>query len=105
MEKVILVEAYLKGQKYSEAAVDELRRLAETAGAQVADIFYAPLVNYNPAAFIGRGKAEEIAAYVRENKISAVIFNSEITPAQQNNLASIIPAKIIDRTLLILDIF
>ncbi|MCL2888053.1 MAG: GTPase HflX [Elusimicrobia bacterium] len=105
MEKVILVEAYLKGQKYSEASVDELRRLAETAGAEVTDIFYAPLVNYNPATFIGRGKAEEIAEYVIENKISAVIFNEEITPAQQNNLAGVIPAKIIDRTLLILDIF
>ncbi|MGB2579708.1 GTP-binding protein HflX [Elusimicrobium simillimum] len=105
MEKVYLVAAYLKGEPYSNESVYELERLAHTAGAEVEEIFYAPLAAYNPATFIGKGKAYEIAEAVRENDISAVIFNEEITPAQQKNLESIIPAKIIDRTWLILDIF
>ncbi|ACC98664.1 GTP-binding conserved hypothetical protein [Elusimicrobium minutum Pei191] len=105
MEKVILVAASLKGEKYSKESVAELERLAHTAGGSVYKTYEVLLNAYNPATLIGKGKCEEIALEVKANDISAVIFNEEITPAQQKNLANIIPAKIIDRTWLILDIF
>lgn len=71
----------------------------------MARVFDVRLQAYNAALFIGTGKAEEIARAAEELAASAVIFDDEITPAQQKNLEAIIPAKVIDRTRLILDIF
>lgn len=105
MERVILVSVCLKSQTFNEESLEELRRLAHTAGAEVAETFRVRVQAFGAAALIGRGKAEEIAQAVRLNEAQAVIFDDEISPAQQNNLEEIIPAKVIDRTRLILDIF
>ena len=60
---------------------------------------------FNAATLIGRGKLEELALEVQALEADTVIFDDEISPAQQNNLEEILPAKVIDRTRLILDIF
>ena len=59
----------------------------------------------NPKTFIGTGKMEEVQQYVEENQVGTVIFDDELTPAQQKNIERILKAKILDRTGLILDIF
>lgn len=105
MERVILVSVCLKSETFNEESLEELRRLAHTAGAEVAETFRVRMQAFGAAALIGRGKAEEIAQAVRLNEAQTVIFDDEISPAQQNNLEEIIPAKVIDRTRLILDIF
>lgn len=105
MEQVILISAQLKNDPYAVDTVEELRRLSQTAGAQVRKVFYVRLQNYNAATLIGSGKIAEIAKTVEEMETDTVIFDEEITPVQQKNLEEAIPAKVLDRTRLILDIF
>ena len=105
MENAVIVSLKLKSDYQKDTSVEELVRLCSTAGACVVQTFLVRAQSFNPATFIGQGKAEEIAEYVRGNDIDFVVFNEEISPAQQNNLEEIIPCKIIDRTRLILDIF
>jgi len=106
-EKAIIVGIELKtrGAKQDELSLEELGRLTNTAGAEVAASLTARLHQYNPATLIGSGKADELADMARELDADTVIFDDDISPAQQRNLESIIPAKIVDRTRLILDIF
>jgi len=105
MERAAAVSVKLKTDLSKDTSVEELKGLCFTAGGSVLETFRVRMQEFNPATFIGRGKAEEIADYVRQNAVDCVIFNEEISPAQQNNLEEIIPCKIIDRTRLILDIF
>lgn len=105
MERAAVVSVRLKSDFGKDSSVAELIRLCDTAGCEVAECFNVRMENYNPAMYIGSGKAEEIGRYVAENGIDAVVFNEDITPAQQKNLEEVIPCKIIDRTRLILDIF
>lgn len=105
MERAATVSVKLKSDYTKDTSVEELERLCSTAGCEVLAEFAVRVEKYNPATFIGIGKAEEIAEFVKANDIDAVIFNDEISPAQQNNLEEMIPCKIIDRTRLILDIF
>lgn len=105
MEKAITVNVKLKNDFKKDNSAEELIRLCHTAGCEVAQIFDVRVEAYNPAFFIGSGKVKEIAQYAEQNSIEAVIFNDDITPAQQKNLEEYIPAKIIDRTRLILNIF
>ena len=83
----------------------ELRRLAETAGAEIAGEFSQSLSRFNPGSLIGSGKLEEIALAVARQKIRTVIFDMELAPGQQKTIEGSCKAKIIDRTRLILDIF
>lgn len=105
MERVILVAVCLKNQPFNEESLAELKRLAHTAGAEVLNVWRVRVQAFNAAGFIGSGKTEEIAQDVRLRQAQAVIFDDEISPAQQKNLERVIPAKVIDRTRLILDIF
>lgn len=105
MERAAVVSVRLKSDFGKDSSVAELIRLCDTAGCEVAECFNVRMENYNPAMYIGKGKAEELGLYVAENEIDAVVFNEDITPAQQKNLEEAIPCKIIDRTRLILDIF
>ena len=86
--------------------LDELEFLTFTAGGQVVKRFSQKMERPNPKTFMGTGKIEEIHAYVKENGISTLIFDDELTPSQQKNISKIIiECKILDRTHLILDIF
>lgn len=105
MERALTVSVRLKTDFKKDDSARELKRLCHTAGCEVVESFEVRMENYNPALFIGSGKAAEIAELAAAENIDAVVFNDEITPAQQKNLEEIIPCKIIDRTRLILDIF
>ncbi|MBE0393619.1 GTPase HflX [Flavobacterium sp. PL002] len=86
--------------------LDELEFLTFTAGGEVVKRFSQKMERPNPKTFMGTGKIEEIHAYVKENGISTLIFDDELTPSQQKNISKIIvECKILDRTHLILDIF
>ena len=86
--------------------LDELEFLTFTAGGQVVKRFSQKMERPNPKTFVGTGKIEEIHQFVRENDISTLVFDDELSPSQQKNISKIIEeCKILDRTHLILDIF
>lgn len=106
-EKTILIGLITQGQDEdkSKEYLDELEFLAYTAGGEVKRRFVQKMEHPNPKTFIGSGKMEEVRTFVDEHEISTVIFDDELTPAQQKNIEKILKCKIIDRTNLILDIF
>lgn len=85
--------------------LDELEFLTYTAGGEVFKRFTQKMDQPNPKTFVGTGKIEEIHAYIVENDIHTVIFDDELSPAQQKNISRILDCKVLDRTNLILDIF
>ena len=106
-ENSVVVGAIISNN--SEAMVqeflDELCFLAETAGGKVLKRFIQKIDKPNPKTFIGSGKIQEIQFFIKNNDISSVIFDDELSPSQQLNLEKTLRTKIIDRTGLILDIF
>ena len=93
------------GEYDVERSLDELEELARSAGAQVAGRATQKKESFDPATVMGSGRLQEIAEYVEANQITLVIFDHELSPAQQKNIEKVVDAKIIDRTTLILDIF
>ena len=85
--------------------LDELDFLTFTAGGEVIKRFSQKMERPNPKTFLGTGKIEEINLYIKENDISTIIFDDELSPAQQKNITKILDIKVLDRTNLILDIF
>ncbi|MDI5887020.1 GTPase HflX [Flavobacterium yafengii] len=86
--------------------LDELEFLTFTAGGEVVKRFSQKMERPNPKTFVGTGKIEEIHLFVKENDISTLVFDDELSPSQQKNISKIITeCKILDRTHLILDIF
>ena len=85
--------------------LDELEFLTQTAGGEVSKRFSQKLDKPNPKTFLGTGKIDEIATFVKNFDVKTVIFDDELTPAQQKNLNKIFDVKVLDRTNLILDIF
>lgn len=85
--------------------LDELEFLTFTAGGEVIKRFWQKMERPNPKTFMGTGKIDEINLFVKENNISTLIFDDELSPSQQKNISRIIDCKILDRTNLILDIF
>ena len=107
-ERAFLVKAGTSSsfqQVPTENSLDELERLAESAGAQVVARFTQALKRKNPSTLIGRGKVEEIREKIKAIKPDIVIFDEELSPAQQRNLESVFLIQVIDRSQLILDIF
>ncbi len=90
---------------HTEDSLEELKSLAETAGAYVIRSFFQENDSYDQKYMIGKGKAEEIAEFVKENEVSLVIFENELGYTQLRNLEQKIKCKIIDKSNLILDIF
>jgi GTP-binding protein HflX len=88
-----------------EYSLEELQRLAETAGATVVGKFTQQLRQVTPATLMGRGKVEEIQAALRRDHADLVILDDDLTPAQQRNLEDAFKTRVIDRSQLILDIF
>jgi len=107
LEKTVIVGIITHQQNEEKLTeyLDELEFLTITAGGEVVKRFSQKLEKPNPKTFLGSGKIDEIAHYVKENDISTVIFDDELSPSQQKNLDKILKIKIIDRTHLILDIF
>jgi len=95
----------LQDQQKVDEYLDELEFLTYTAGGEVYKRFVQRMNVPNPKTLIGSGKMLEVQTYVKENDISSVIFDDELTPAQQRNIEKQLSCKILDRTSLILDIF
>ncbi len=89
----------------SEDSLEELRQLAETAGAEVKAKFLQKRPKPDPGFFIGRGKVRDLALYAQQEEIDMCVFDEELSPAQQRNLEQALGIKVLDRTALILDIF
>ncbi len=89
----------------SKEYLDELAFLAETYGLKTKKTFTQKLERPDKSTFIGKGKVEEVKAFVVENKVDVIIFDDELSPSQQRNLEKILGKKILDRTTLILEIF
>jgi GTPase len=107
IEKALLIglSSSLSAKAITEEHLEELERLADTAGAVVIDKIIQNRDSINPALFIGRGKAEEIAQRVTDEKIDLVVFDDDLSPTQSRNLEKIIRCKILDRSGIILHIF
>ena len=107
LEKTVLIGVITQNQdeEKSNEYLDELEFLTYTAGGEVIKRFTQKMAIPNPKTFIGTGKMEEVANFVKENEIGTVIFDDELTPAQERNISKILNCKILDRTNLILDIF
>ena len=106
-ERTIIVGIVTQNQSEEKLKeyLDELEFLTFTAGGEVVKRFSQKMERPNPKTFLGTGKIEEINLYVKENSISTIVFDDELTPSQQKNISKIIDCKILDRTHLILDIF
>lgn len=107
VESTVLIGIINSKQQASKAQeyLDELDFLAYTAGGKVLKRFTQNIDPPNPKTFIGTGKMQEVLEYVKAHDIASVIFDDELTPAQQGNIEKILKCKILDRTGLILDIF
>lgn len=103
-ETAILVSIDLGDADYRES-LEELRLLAETAGVRTLATVETKRIRPNPALFAGSGKIAEIAEMVERMEIPLVIFNHDLSPAQMRNLTAKLNTRVIDRTMLILDIF
>jgi GTPase len=106
-EKTVIVGIINSQQDATQSKeyLDELAFLAHTAGGEVLKRFDQKMQTPNPKTFIGSGKIAEVEDYVTENEVTTVVFDDELTPAQQGNIEKILRCKILDRTGLILDIF
>ncbi|WP_396187651.1 GTPase HflX [Flavobacterium sp.] len=106
-EKTVIVGIVTQQQNEEKLNeyLDELAFLTFTAGGEVAKRFTQKLDKPNPKTFVGSGKLEEIKYYIKDNDIKTVIFDDELSPAQQKNITKELDCKVLDRTNLILDIF
>ena len=99
------VELQSRTSAHVRESLDELKELAETAGAQIICEGIQKMAVPVAATYIGPGKAQEFAAQARANNVDTIIFDDELSPAQTRNLEKIFACKIMDRTALILEIF
>jgi len=106
-ERIILVGVLLPGSTADglEASLDELASLVSTAGADVVDRIIQRKDHPDPATFLGSGKAEELHQLCLVHDVDTVVFDHDLSPAQQRNLEKILGRTAIDRTAVILDIF
>ena len=104
-ERVIVVGVQEDAGDDTEKSLEELRELAKTAQAETLAIFIQNRESAHPGTYIGKGKIEEVAQAVNELSADGVICDDELSPAQMKNLEAALGCKVIDRTMLILDIF
>ncbi|HIS31938.1 MAG TPA: GTPase HflX [Candidatus Limivivens intestinipullorum] len=104
-ESYLLVGVQMGSQEEALDSLAELRELARTAGAKVLGTVLQAREEPHPATYVGKGKLEELLDLLNETEADGIICDDELTPAQLNNLERELSCKVIDRTLLILDIF
>jgi GTP-binding protein HflX len=104
-ERALLVGLDARGNGYESDTLQELARLAEAAGAVVAGVIVQRRPRPDPATFVGAGKVEEVRARAQTVGAGLVVFDHELTPAQQRNLERALATKVLDRTAVVLDIF
>ena len=107
MENTILIGVITGDQdkEKSKEYLDELEFLTTTAGGAVVKRFTQNLETPNPKTFLGSGKIKEVLDFINVVKVQTIIFDDELSPAQERNISKIFNCKILDRTNLILDIF
>lgn len=103
-ERALIVQLDFGRQDLAEQ-LEEIRLLADSAGASVCAEVYGPRRSPDAATFAGKGKVQEIAAELAVHDANLVIFNHELSPAQERNLERTLQCRVVDRTSLILDIF
>jgi GTP-binding protein HflX len=104
-ERALLVGLERQGKWAIIDSLKELAQLAETAGAEVLGMTWQKRERPDSALFIGRGKVQELSLLRQEKNANLIIFDDELSPAQQRNLEKALGIKVLDRTALILDIF
>lgn len=104
-ERVILVGVCLPGQEDIDASLEELSELAKTAGAVTVGKVVQSRDQVHPGTYVGKGKIDEIKSLLWELDATGIICDDELSPAQMKNLQDELDAKVMDRTLVILDIF
>lgn len=104
-ERIILVGVALSDKDDTEQSLLELRELAKTAGAEPVAVVIQNRGSVHPGTYIGKGKIEEVRELLLENNATGVVCDDELTPAQLKNLADALDTRVIDRTVMILDIF
>ena len=104
-ERVILVGVQESFSEDVEESLDELAELCETAGALVVGRVIQNREKIHPGTYVGKGKIEEIALLMEELGATGIVCDDELSPAQLNNLEKELDCKVMDRTLIILDIF
>ncbi len=105
IEKVILVAVKRNDRDNTEESIEELEELVETAGAVTVAKVIQNRENFHSATYVGKGKLEELRVLIDELQATGIVCDDELTPAQMNNLQEELQVKIMDRTLVILDIF
>ena len=105
IEKVILVGVSVEENDDTEKSLDELEELAGTAGAVTVGRVIQKREQIHPATYVGKGKIDEIKEMLWETEATGIICDDELSPAQLGNLQDALDTKVMDRTLIILDIF
>ena len=105
IEKVIFGAVSTGNEEDAMESLDELEELVKTAGAEVVGRIVQNLEHINNATYVGTGKVQEIKDLIRETDAAAIICDDELSPAQYKNLEDELNVKVMDRTLVILDIF
>ena len=105
IEKVILVGVSVEENDDTEKSLDELEELARTAGAVTVGWVIQNREQIHPATYVGKGKIDEIKELLWETEATGIICDDELSPAQLGNLQDALDTKVMDRTLIILDIF
>ena len=104
-EKVILVGVSLQDEREAEESLEELQELADTAGAVTVGRLLQNRESIHPGTYIGSGKITELREMIEDTGATGIICDDELSPAQLRNLEQELESKVMDRTLLILDIF
>ncbi len=104
-ERVILVAVSTNDNDDTQKSLDELEELAATAGAVTVGRVVQNLDNIHPGTYVGKGKLEEIKNLIWETEATGIICDDELTPVQLGNMEDVLETKVMDRTLIILDIF
>lgn len=104
-ERVILFAASTNASDDTEESVEELRELVRTAGAETMGIVIQNRENIHPGTYLGKGKIQELKEMVWESGATGVVCDDELSPAQLKNLEDALDTKVMDRTMIILDIF